>query len=126
MKLDYNWVSKDVLNHVVATLVRGGVTKKEATSFGDTVVKLNHFIHDDKTTPEPYKYPEEHVNEYTPMEMVYYLDYIDTVFYDCGAENAPFFAKYEKAFLKFSLKYAQWALTGTQEYSDFIKQVEEH
>ena len=125
MKLDYNWVNQDVLDHVVATLVQDGVTKKEATSFGDIVIKLNRFIHGNKT-PEPYKYPEEPVNTYTPMEMVYYLDYIDTVFYDSGAENAPFFAKYEKAFLKFSLKYAHWALTGTQEYRDFFKQVEEH
>ena len=53
MKLDYNWVSKDVLDHVVSTLVRGGATKKEATSFGDTVVKLTTLYMTIRPLPNP-------------------------------------------------------------------------
>lgn len=127
---DYNWVSRNVLDHVVSTLIQDGVAKKDAIAFGDIVVRLNYFMYDDKITlrsavSEPYKYPVEHVNAYTPMEMVYYLDYIATVFYESGVEKAPFFAKYEKAFLAFSHKYAYRALTDTQEYRDFVEQVEE-
>lgn len=88
MKLDYDWVNREALERVVYTLfLEYDNDVKGAKKFGDTVVRLNHYIHDGKTTmtskvEDPFKVPTGRVKPLTEMEFVYLLNYLYNVLGD--------------------------------------------